>query len=213
MKKLLSITLCLIMLLSLASCGNKDDNSSSNNSSNTSSTSSIVSQASKMETPSSVAANSPGEQTASVAAIVAAVKAAYAESYIPSMAYSKEEISEKFGLTEDMYDDIIAEGPMISTQVDTFIAVHAKPNKTADIETALNNYRQSLIDDTMQYPMNQIKIQASVVESLGDYVFFIMLGEIPTAIEEQGEEETLKYAQQENQIAIDTIKSVLTGSN
>ena len=58
------------------------------------------------------------------------------------------------------------------------------------IETALNNYRQSLIDNLMQYPMNQIKIQASVVESMGDYVFFIMLGEIPTSIEEQGEEET-----------------------
>ncbi len=210
MKKLLSITLCLIMLLSLASCGNKDDNASSNNNS---SESSIVSEASKMETPSSVSADTPGEQTASVAAIADAVKAAYAESYIPSMSYSKEEISEKFGLTEDMYDDIIAEGPMISVHVDTFIAVHAKPNKTADVETALNNYRQSLIDNLMQYPMNQIKIQASVVESMGDYVFFIMLGEIPTSIEEQGEEETLKYAQQENQIAIDTIKSVLTGSN
>ena len=210
MKKLLSITLCLIMLLSLASCGNKDDNATSNNNS---SESSIVSEASNMETPSSVSADTPGEQTASVAAIADAVKAAYAESYIPSMSYSKEEISEKFGLTEDMYDDIIAEGPMISVHVDTFIAVHAKPNKTADVETALNNYRQSLIDNLMQYPMNQIKIQASVVESMGDYVFFIMLGEIPTSIEEQGEEETLKYAQQENQIAIDTIKSVLTGSN
>ena len=51
MKKLLSITLCLIIMLSLASCGNKDDNASSNNNS---SESSIVSEASKMETPSSV---------------------------------------------------------------------------------------------------------------------------------------------------------------
>ena len=110
MKKLLSITLCLIIMLSLASCGNKDDNASSNNNS---SESSIVSEASKMETPSSVSADTPGEQTASVAAIADAVKAAYGESYIPSMSYSKEEISEKFGLTEDMYDDIIAEGPNV----------------------------------------------------------------------------------------------------
>lgn len=50
---------------------------------------------------------------------------------------------------------------MISTFVETFIGVQAKDGKGDDVEAALNAYRDRLVGDTMQYPMNIAKIQAS----------------------------------------------------
>lgn len=133
------------------------------------------------------------------------VKAAYKDSYYPNMTYDEAAVKDLFGISEDMYDEIIAEGPMISASVDTFIAVKASKGKADSVEEALNSYRDYLINDTMQYPSNQVKIQASSVVRYDDYVFFVMLGEIPAYAEEQGEEAILKAAQEQNQIGLDAI--------
>lgn len=141
--------------------------------------------------------------------IQTSVKEAYGEDYIPSVDYDKSTIEEQFGVKEAWYDDIIAQGPMISTHVDTFIAVKAKPENKEDVKTALGAYRDSLIKDTMQYPINQIKIQASRVESYGNYVFFLMLGVIPTDAEEQKEDIVLKAFEEQNQKSVDAIESTI----
>ena len=62
----------------------------------------------------------------------------------------------------------------------------------------------------MQYPMNQIKVQASRVEQVGNYVFFILLGDIPMEVEEKGEDAILAAAKEQAQIAVDAINKVLT---
>lgn len=135
-----------------------------------------------------------------------AVVGAY-EHYIPNMAYDADTAKELFGLQPEWYDDMLAEGPMISAQVDTFIAVHPTEGNLKNVEDALKAYRETLVNDTMQYPMNQVKIQASRVETVGDYVFFIMLGEIDMDIEEEAAMVTAYEAQ--NQLAVDAIKGVL----
>ena len=50
--------------------------------------------------------------------------------------------------------------------------------------THLDVYKRQ-IQDTCQYPMNQLKIQASKVYVKGNYVCFIMLGTISNKQEEQ----------------------------
>ena len=94
---------------------------------------------------------------------------------------------------------------MISTFVETFIGAKAKEGKGDEVETALNAYRDRLVNDTMQYPMNIAKIQASQVIRHGDYVFFVMLGAPTDAAMEEGDEAALKSASENNQIAIDII--------
>ena len=93
----------------------------------------------------------------------------------------------------------------ISTFVETFIGVKAKEGKGDDVEKALTEYRERLVGDTMQYPMNVSKIQASQVVRHGDYVFFVMLGGPDDAAMEQGDEAALKSAEENNKIAIDVI--------
>lgn len=135
------------------------------------------------------------------------VKEAYGEDYLPSMPVEKEMIKDRYGLTEDMYEEIIAETPMISVQVDEFVAVKAKAGKLEDVKKAITDFQTKYKEDTMQYPMNLPKIQGSQVVVKGDYVFFIMLGTIPMETEEQGDEAMLKAAEENNKKAIDVINS------
>ena len=67
-------------------------------------------------------------------------------------------------------------------------------------------YRKRLLDDTMQYPMNLIKIQASQVVRYGNYVFFLMLGEVSMEDMERGDQAALEAAQAENQKAVDAVE-------
>lgn len=134
-----------------------------------------------------------------------AVKSAYGENYIPSFAYDEQAMADLFGISKEMYEEFLAEGPMISVNVDTFVAVKAIAGKGGDVENALKDYRKRLVGDTMQYPMNQSKVEASEVVRHGDYVFFVMLGTASDEALDAGEEAALEASKKENQKAIDAI--------
>lgn len=140
-----------------------------------------------------------------LADIHTAVKTAYGESYIPNMEYDEQTLLDIYGIGKDLYDSYIAEGPMISVHVDNFVAIEAKKGKGEEVEKLLAAYRDNLIKDSMQYPMNIAKVQASEVVRHGDYVFFIMLGAISDEAETMDEEAALTFAKEENQIAVKTI--------
>lgn len=136
------------------------------------------------------------------------IKSEFGEDYIPSMNIDLEEFKEMTGLTldEDDIEDFIAEIPMMSVNVDTFLAIEAEEGKGDTIETALNDYRQNIVDNSMQYPMNQAKVNASKVVRHGDYVFFLMLGKYDDR-ENLTEEEALEFAENEIKKAEDIIGS------
>lgn len=140
-----------------------------------------------------------------------AVKDLYGENYIPSSPYDAQTLYDLFGIPEELCDEFIAEGPMISVHVDTFLAVKAKEGKGAEAEKKLNDYRTMLIEDSMQYPMNQSKVEASEVIRHGDYVFFVMLGTASDEAMSEGEEAALKSAQEENKKAVDAINGFFEG--
>lgn len=140
-----------------------------------------------------------------LAKIYTAVKREYGENYIPSMMFDEAMLNGTFGIRMDQVDSYVAEGPMISAHVETFIGIKAKEGKAADVEKALGNYRKKQIEESLQYPMNMPKLEASQVITHGDYVFFIMLGSPDMEAEEQGEEAALESAKKNNQIAVDTI--------
>lgn len=137
--------------------------------------------------------------------IYTAVKQEYGENYIPSMMFDEAMLVGTFGINKELYDSYVAEGPMISAHVETFIGVKAKEGKAQDVAKALESYRKKQIEESLQYPMNMPKLEASQVLVHGDYVFFVMLGSPDMEAEEQGEEAALQSAKENNQIAVDII--------
>lgn len=107
-----------------------------------------------------------------------AVKDAYGEDYLPSMDLDETFLSETMGLDMENIEEFKAQGPMISAHVDTFVAVKAKPDTADTVSQEMDNYRNDLYDNSINYPMNMPKIAASEVVTHGDYVFFLMLGKI-----------------------------------
>lgn len=151
------------------------------------------------------ASESDREQSVDLKKLHQEVKEVYGDSYIPSFEYDAQSLKDVFGLEEDLYDEFIAEGPMMSVHVDTFLAVKAKEGRAEEVEEILSAYRKNLVENSMQYPMNLSKVQASEVIRHGNYIFFVMLGTASQEAEEQGEEAALESAKAENQKAVDVI--------
>ena len=138
-----------------------------------------------------------------------AVKKAYGENYLPSMDLTADDLSSRFGLNSDDYAAAYGQVAMISTQVDTFVAVEAKDGKADAVASALNSYRDDLVNNSMQYPMNVPKVNASRVYQKGNYVFFLMLGAAAPNDVMDDEAATLTFYQQQNDIAVKAIDGVL----
>lgn len=138
-----------------------------------------------------------------------AVKKAYGENYLPSMDLTADDLSSRFGLNSDDYAAAYGQVAMISTQVDTFVAVEAKDGKADAVASALNSYRDDLVNNSMQYPMNVPKVNASRVYQKGNYVFFLMLGAAAPNDVMDDEAASLTFYQQQNDIAVKAIDGVL----
>lgn len=124
------------------------------------------------------------------------------ENYWPDTAILPEMLEETYGISADMYEDYFAEMPMTSTDVDTIILVKSTEEQVEAVEEAMNAYRDRLVNDTMQHPMNLNKIHASRIERFGNYVCFVQLGADITDVAQQGDEEVIQYCQEQNELAI-----------
>ncbi len=148
----------------------------------------------------------------SASSLAAAIKKAYGDNYWPDYKLDKNEIKDKYGVASSLYSSAYAEVPMISAHVDELVIFKAKnASSKKKILSAVKKYQKKLKENTMQYPMNLLKIQGSKVYSNGNYVCFFMLGgSIDKSLEESGsEEEMIKAYQKLNQKAVNTVKKKL----
>ncbi|WP_353095071.1 DUF4358 domain-containing protein [Tissierella praeacuta] len=136
--------------------------------------------------------------------IHAAVKEALGEDYYPNRELTVEEIENLIGIKVEDMETFIAQSPMISANVDTFIAIEAKEGKGDTIEEGLEKYRKYLVGESLQYPMNIAKVNSAKVVRHGDYVFFLMLGKFDDR-ENTTDEERLEFAKGEIQKVEDVI--------
>ncbi len=143
-------------------------------------------------------------KTADINAIHTAVKDIYGDDYLASMPLEMENLVDMMGVSADDINKFVAEVPMMSTHVDTFVAIEAKEGKGDAVFGALNTYRTALIEDGLAYPMNLPKINASKVIQHGDYVFFVMLGAYNDDMD-ASEEDQIVFAQEEVKKAEDAI--------
>lgn len=137
--------------------------------------------------------------------IKTAVVDALGESYWPNTAIPPEILEGMYGITPDMYSDYMGEMPMISTNVDTLLIIKANDDKVEAVAEALNTYRDNLVADTFQYPMNLGKIQASRIETFGNYVCFVQLGAEAVIDDQTSEEQSIIKCQEQNELAIEVI--------
>lgn len=205
MKKM-SLFLCTgLMIVSLAGCGNNDNQESSGVQQSTpqSSQQESIPQSSQQGSEENYNQDQ-AEETGTVAngydyadgwteemnGILTEVKEYMGENYRPSMPVMPDMLAEFYYITEDMYEDYLAETPMISAHVDQMVIVKPKAGKEEAVMNALNVYRDKQINDVLQYPSNVGRVQASKVEKAGDYVCFVLLGTDTTSIEQEyGEKE------------------------
>ena len=65
--------------------------------------------------------------------VAEAVKEKYGEDYLPSMPLEADMLKEIYGVNMDDVEEFVAEAPMMSAHVDTFIAMKAKEGKGEEI--------------------------------------------------------------------------------
>lgn len=204
-KKLACMLLMGTLALSMAACGNgQDKNTGATTETGVESTEGTVE-----STGTSVESTEAGNTGTPLQNAKKAVTDALGDDYWPDSEIPEEMLNETYGVSADLYDAYLGECPMINVNVDTLLIIHAKDGKVEDVENALNAYRDSLVNDTMQYPMNLGKIQASRVERIGDYVCFVQLGADTSSVEEQGDEAVITYCQEQNELALEAIRQTL----
>lgn len=219
MKKILCIVMVMVLSMSLMACGkNKDNNQGSTentteqdqpadegNAGNEGGTGNEESAAGEN--------NSSETVDVSMEDLKAAVVQVLGDDYWPNTDIDEEMLASAYGITSDMYDDYFGQIPMISTNVDTLIIVKAKEDKIEEVETALNEYRDLNVENGFQYPMNVGKVQASRIETLGNYVCFVQLGADTVNASEQGDEAVIAQCLEANEKAIDAIERTLRGES
>ena len=132
------------------------------------------------------------------------------ENYWPDTLFSGEELSERTGISEEMYDSFLAEYQHTGAGIDRMILIEAKEDQIENIENYLNEYRDVLLQIYEQQPQNKAKVFASRIETIDRYVCFVQLGADLSALKEMGEDEMIRHCQEENERALDIIeKNVL----
>lgn len=217
MKKLAVLFLTMTLTLSLFGCGNGNEgngesttDSGQQESVTDSATESSPESQTETETDTvedSSQAPDEGQDGISeeMSSIRQAVVDAMGENYWPDTQIPAEYL-EGYGLTADMYVDFWGEMPMISTNVDTIMIVKAAEGQTEAVEGVLNAYRDVQVNDTLQYPMNVGKVQASQIQVIGDYVCFVQLGADTMDLED---EESILHCQEQNQMALEAIENAV----
>ncbi len=215
MKKLAVLFLTMTLTLSLFGCGNEGNGESTTDSGQQESVTDSATESSpesQTETETDTVEDSsqaPDEGqdgiSEEMSSIRQAVVDAMGENYWPDTQIPAEYL-EGYGLTADMYVDFWGEMPMISTNVDTIMIVKAAEGQTEAVEGVLNAYRDVQVNDTLQYPMNVGKVQASQIQVIGDYVCFVQLGADTMDLED---EESILHCQEQNQMALEAIENAV----
>ena len=183
MKKYKNISLSLLVAAALASglsgCffGGNDEASSSSNTSGTTSqmTSSMPVSVDSADGASGVQGPVDGKTMTEI--VRENIAMAYGDNYLPNMEIPEEDLEAQFGITPDMYDEIVAEMPTIGFHPDRLVIVKAKEGKADAVENAFNNAKKLLTENNTQYPQNLAKINAAKILRNGDYVCFMLLGQ------------------------------------
>ena len=213
-KKIMSAMLAVLLIGSFAGCQSQTGATSSSLSSTISSAASGAkeeasdssAEASKNgDTAQSGASGAEGAAASGLGMFRDALRDVYGDKYYPDTEMTEEQIREELGLDESLYEEVYAENTDENERPDTFIAVKAKSGKVDEVKEKLTAYKQRRIDEN-SFDANADKLNAAEVYSEGDYVFFVLLGDVDDGTSSEGFAEALG---KEVQRGIDAIKEAL----
>ncbi|MFT4144087.1 MAG: DUF4358 domain-containing protein [Mobilitalea sp.] len=212
MRKLITILVTMAITTAIfTGCTKSDTNSpAENNNSNNSATDDKDEDTDVDNNDNTATDNGNSDSTNSditVDKILEAIKAAYGENYYPNTEITPEFLETEFGLTSDMYEEVKAEQPMISINADRVVVVKAAEGKADEVEAALNEAKDRKIADTLQYPMNVPKTNATKVVRNGDFICFLLVGAVNDS-ENPTEEELKQFAEDEVAKAVDAFNGL-----
>lgn len=145
----------------------------------------------------------------SAQSLVEAVASELSDEYWADAELSPEFLDDWYGISEEMYEDFYGQTPMISANVDSLIVVKASGEHLEDVQNALDTYREAMVQDTFQYPVNIPKLQASRIATYGRYVCFVQLGGSMEGIEDDYEA-AIEACRKMNERALSVIEGKLT---
>lgn len=128
------------------------------------------------------------------------------ENYWPDTLLNEEELAERTGISESMYENFLAEYQHTEAGIDMMILIEAKQDEVETVEKYLNDYRELLLKIYEQQPQNEAKIFASRIETIDNYVCYVQLGADISSLVQKGREEMINYCQQENERALDVLE-------
>lgn len=221
-KRVLATVLAAAMVMSLAACGKEEQSKESQSQVQTETQQESESLETQTQESSDVQEETAPESTevgeeevifSSLEHIREAVTAELGDAYWPQMPFDSMMLEMMYGITPDMYDAFLAEGPMMSAHVDALIVIQAKEDQVDAVKEALETYRQSQVDNLMAYPSHVGKIQASKVEVIDNYVCYVILGGDVMDLMEQEDSDAavIKHCEAENDKAIAAIKKAIEG--
>ena len=129
-----------------------------------------------------------------------AIAKAYGDNYLPDQAMDAEMIESEFGLTKDMYDEIVAEAPIISFHPDRLVAVKAKKGKESEVKRALEDALTVMKEQQIQYPVNVAKVNDGKVLEKDDYYCYVILGQTDDTSE--NDNDAAKFAEKQIDIGV-----------
>ncbi len=143
-----------------------------------------------------------------------AVRDAFGEEYVATMPFDADILEATYGIKKEWVAEFVGEMPMMITHVDTLIIVKPTEGNEENVVKAMEDYREFRINDTMKYPKDIEKINATQIYQEGGYVFFFMLGMLSDdLLFMEGTEEEVSKAQFDaamanNQKAIDAVNKL-----
>lgn len=134
------------------------------------------------------------------------------EHYWPDKLLTEAEFETETGIGSGLYEEYLAEKQNVETDIDMMVIVKAKPERLAEVETLLNEYRDALMKKYKERPQELGKVAASRIEVIDCYVCFVQLGADTSAAAQEGDEKVIAQCQSENERAVDMIERVIFGA-
>jgi hypothetical protein len=213
MKKLQSALFTGLTILVLTGCGSTGNNMTETAENSTADTAQTTNEAT-VETAETATETGDDEGEVSWSEDMQQLKdkitEALGDEYWPDMSLTPQMLEGVFGIGSDLYDDYLAEMPMMNVKVDTLLIIKAKNDKVEEVENILEDYREKLVNDSMQYPTNLGKVQASRIERIGNYVCFVQLGGSAVDLVEQGDEAVIAECLEQNELVLEVIRNNIT---
>ncbi len=129
-----------------------------------------------------------------------AIAKAYGDNYLPDQTLDADTLESEFGLKKDMYDEVIAEAPVIGFHPDRLVIVKPAKGKESDVKRALEDTLLVMKEQQMQYPVNVAKVNAGRVLEKDGYYCFMILGDTDDTSE--NDDDAAKFAEEQVNIGV-----------